>query len=229
MDLTKFESGASASPPSAPASPSSGYPSNGNPGTGTAATVPGDYWFYQILKEFENFLTAGGITPNSAVLTQMRDAAYGIVGVGSVAFFARATAPTGWLKANGAAVSRTTYAALFAAIGTVFGAGDGSTTFNLPDLRGRFPRGWSDGHTVDAGRGFGTTQEATSMLTNGVNAFSDASGSRPYVNLSDYDSAVNESGNRLHIDASVDNQEAFTYSRKTMRPTNVALLACIKY
>lgn len=48
-----------------------------------------------------------------------------------------ATAPAGWLLCAGQAVSRTRYAALFAAIGTTFGAGDGSTTFNLPDLRGR--------------------------------------------------------------------------------------------
>ena len=49
--------------------------------------------------------------------------------------------PPGWLTCIGSAVSRTTYAALFAAIGTTYGAGDGTTTFNLPDLRGRFPRG----------------------------------------------------------------------------------------
>lgn len=51
--------------------------------------------------------------------------------------YAGATAPAGWLLCTGAAVSRTTYSALFAAIGTTYGAGDGSTTFNLPDTRGR--------------------------------------------------------------------------------------------
>lgn len=51
------------------------------------------------------------------------------------------SAPTGWLICDGSAISRTTYAALFTALGTSFGAGDGSTTFNLPDLRGRFPLG----------------------------------------------------------------------------------------
>ena len=66
-----------------------------------------------------------------------------------------ATPPTGWLKCNGAAISRTAYAKLFAAIGTVFGAGDGFTTFNLPDLRGEFVRGWDDGRGVDGGRAFG--------------------------------------------------------------------------
>ena len=49
--------------------------------------------------------------------------------------------PVGWLVCNGSAVSRTTYANLFTTIGTTWGAGDGTTTFNLPDLRGKVPRG----------------------------------------------------------------------------------------
>ncbi|AKF12995.1 putative tail fiber protein [Sinorhizobium phage phiM19] len=79
---------------------------------------------------------------------------------GAVMWFARNSAPAGFLKANGAAVSRTTYAALYAAIGTTFGAGDGSTTFNLPDLRGEFIRGWDDGRGIDVSRVFGSAQSA---------------------------------------------------------------------
>lgn len=56
---------------------------------------------------------------------------------GQMGHTARSTAPDGWLAADGSAVSRTTYADLFAAIGTTYGVGDGSTTFNLPDARGR--------------------------------------------------------------------------------------------
>lgn len=56
---------------------------------------------------------------------------------GSVIPYAATAAPSGWLPCDGAAVSRTTYADLFALIGSTFGAGDGSTTFNVPDLRGR--------------------------------------------------------------------------------------------
>ena len=78
---------------------------------------------------------------------------------GAVVMFARSTPPTGWLKANGGAVSRPAYAALFAAIGTTFGAGDGATTFNVPDLRGAFMRGWDDGRGLDAGRTFGAYQD----------------------------------------------------------------------
>jgi len=64
--------------------------------------------------------------------------------VGSYLLFAGKTLPTGYLLCNGAAVSRTTYAALFAVIGTTYGAGDGSTTFNLPNLDGRVLQGVND-------------------------------------------------------------------------------------
>lgn len=60
---------------------------------------------------------------------------------GTGAIFFGTTVPTGYLLCDGSAVSRTTYAALFAVIGTTYGAGDTTTTFNLPDMRGLFPRG----------------------------------------------------------------------------------------
>lgn len=66
---------------------------------------------------------------------------YSPVPVGIVRCFAGSTSPSGWLICDGSAISRTTYAALFGAIGTMYGIGDGSTTFNLPDLRQRFPLG----------------------------------------------------------------------------------------
>lgn len=65
----------------------------------------------------------------------------GNVPTGCVAMYINATPPTGWLLCNGTAVSRTTYAALFTVIGTTYGSGDGSTTFNLPDMQGRVPVG----------------------------------------------------------------------------------------
>lgn len=83
--------------------------------------------------------------------------------VGKISMFARSTAPSGYLKCNGAAISRTTYAALFSAIGTTFGAGDGSTTFNIPDLRGEFIRGWDDARGVDSGRVFGGWQDGQNV------------------------------------------------------------------
>ncbi len=62
---------------------------------------------------------------------------------GTIMMYGGATLPAdaGWLIADGSAISRTTYAELFGAIGTTYGAGDGSTTFNLPDFRGIFPKG----------------------------------------------------------------------------------------
>lgn len=80
------------------------------------------------------------------------------VPTGSVHMMATTTAPSGYLKCNGAAISRSTYAALFAIIGTAHGAGDGSSTFNVPDLRGEFVRGWDDNRGIDSGRNFATSQ-----------------------------------------------------------------------
>lgn len=68
-----------------------------------------------------------------------------LVPVGGVTQFAGAAAPSGWLLCDGAAVSRSAYAALFAVLGTTYGAGDGSTTFALPDLKGRVPVGLDTG------------------------------------------------------------------------------------
>jgi microcystin-dependent protein len=70
--------------------------------------------------------------------------AVGFVPVGVVVPFAGSTSPAGWLLCFGQAISRTTYAGLFATIGTTYGSGDGSTTFTLPDLRGRVVAGEDD-------------------------------------------------------------------------------------
>lgn len=69
--------------------------------------------------------------------------------VGEVKMVAFETVPSGWLECDGSAVSRSTYSDLYSAIGTNFGEGDGSTTFNVPDMRGMFPRGWDHGAGTD--------------------------------------------------------------------------------
>lgn len=71
MDLKKFQAAAIATPPSAEASPSTGYPTDGDPSGGVPATVPGAAWFYQMLAEMHAILTAAGITPDHANLTQL--------------------------------------------------------------------------------------------------------------------------------------------------------------
>lgn len=84
--------------------------------------------------------------------------------IGSIVPYGTTTAPTNWLVCDGSAVSRTTYANLFAVIGTSFGSGDGSTTFNLPDLRGRVPVGQKDNDSDFDGMGV-TGGEKTHILT----------------------------------------------------------------
>lgn len=69
---------------------------------------------------------------------------------GAILHFGGTVAPTGYLLCDGSAVSRTTYAALFAAIGIAFGAGDTITTFNVPDIRGRSPVGTGNGAGLTA-------------------------------------------------------------------------------
>jgi len=82
----------------------------------------------------------------------------GSIPTGTVQAFAGSTAPIGYLLCNGAAVSRTTYSKLFSVIGTTYGAGNGTTTFNVPDLRGEFIRGLDAGRGVDIGRTLGSSQ-----------------------------------------------------------------------
>jgi microcystin-dependent protein len=137
---------------------------------------------------------------------------------GMVATFAMNTPPAGWLKANGAAVSRSTYAALFTAIGTTFGVGDGSTTFNLPDLRGEFMRGWDDGRGVDSGRAFGSAQ-ADDFLSH----------THSYTLPQGNTNTTNGSGNTLgSANFAITKTSGSTGGTET-RPRNIALLACIKY
>jgi len=79
--------------------------------------------------------------------------------VGSIIMWPSAVSPgANWLTCNGAAVSRTTYASLFTVLSTLYGSGDGSTTFNLPDYRGIFPRGLDSGKGYDTARALGTYQ-----------------------------------------------------------------------
>lgn len=83
--------------------------------------------------------------------------AAGRVPPGAVMFYAGATSPAGWYACDGSLKNRTTDAALFAAIGTTFGAGDGSTTFNIPDMRSRTPKGAGQGTFVASTASTGVT------------------------------------------------------------------------
>lgn len=92
---------------------------------------------------------------------------------GEIRQFAFSAIPTGFLGCYGQAVSRTTFADLFAVIGITFGPGNGTTTFNVPDLRGQFLRGFNNGGGVgNASRVLGSTEAATTIgdYTTGASA-----------------------------------------------------------
>lgn len=105
---------------------------------------------------------------------------------GVILTFGGSTVPEGFLLCNGAAISRTTYAKLFAAIGTLYGAGDGATTFNLPDMRDKFAEGsgtYTVGTAVEAGLP-NITGEFTGSASNIISgAFSLVSASTGYLRL----------------------------------------------
>lgn len=112
---------------------------------------------------------------------------------GEVAAFARDTPPVGWLVCDGSLVSRVTYARLFSAIGSRFGSGNGSTTFQLPDLRGEFVRGWDNGRGADNGRVFGTFQADQNQSHNHSGTTSQGGSHNHYLSIN-----TNVSGDHVH-------------------------------
>jgi phage-related tail fiber protein len=168
---------------------------------------------------------------------------------GTIVYFAGLSAPQGYLKANGQAVPRASYPLLFNAIGTTYGVGNGSTTFNIPDLRGEFIRGWDDGRGLDAGRGLATVQNSDvgshthtyndlyGMIDDnpsGMQSIYDIDGNRVEYWLDD---TGNWGGDYLPMNNDEDGDRSALYykgrtdpaSGNDTRPRNFSLLACIKY
>jgi microcystin-dependent protein len=152
---------------------------------------------------------------------------------GTVIQVAMNSAPSGYVKCDGAAISRTTFSDLFDAIGTTWGAGDGSSTFNVPDLRGEFVRGWDDGKGTDSGRAFASSQsDATDV--NGLD-LSDPGHTHSVTVLSNT-TTTNATGARIGgqlasstIPTSSETTGiTITSSDSETRPRNIALLYCIK-
>ncbi len=115
------------------------------------------------LKVKDAGITATQLATDSVVETRIQDGAVtsnklaasaisAIMPSGSLMPYAGASAPNGYLLCDGAAISRSTYSALFALVGTTYGAGDGSSTFNIPDLRGRVIAGQDDMGGASANR-----------------------------------------------------------------------------
>lgn len=147
---------------------------------------------------------------------------------GSIIWFAGSSPPNGYIKANGATLSRTIYADLFGAIGTTYGVGDGSTTFKIPDLRGEFIRGWDDGRGVDAGRAWASGQGDKIRQTSAT----DSNGGYIYGNggiMFESASKTNRTLNNAGTHSPYGSLIIISLGGTETRPRNVALLACIKY
>jgi microcystin-dependent protein len=144
--------------------------------------------------------------------------AQSLLPAGAVMPFAMNSAPSGWLAADGAAVSRTTYATLFAAISTTHGVGDGSTTFNLPDLRGIFVRG-SGSQTIS-----GTTYSGTFAAKQQDELKSHDHQYTRYAQL-----ITRVGGGDNNIWASTAGVQTSSTGGTETRPANIALLYCIKF
>lgn len=198
--------------------------------------------------ETKRFKVADAVELNEAINKKQLSEAIGNIQTlpaGAIISLATSTAPSGFLKANGAEVSRATYSKLFEVIGTTFGEGDGSTTFKLPDLRGEFIRGWDDGKGVDAGRIFGSWQVATAFMGDGDGqniGTPNLNDSNHYAILG-YDLDIFPANTRqltvayptptssssaitgMHAVGGANNGTDFARTR----PRNIALLYCIKY
>lgn len=157
---------------------------------------------------------------------------------GAVIAFVGVSAPSGWLLCQGQAVSRTTFSILFTLIGTTYGTGDGSTTFNVPDLRGSFVRGTDNGRGLDSGRGLGSYQSdalqnitGTAAIGNGYgdtrSAVENSSGAlyagNSYQSFAASKSQVNNTARDLFFDAS-----RVVRAANETRPVNLAMNYIIK-
>lgn len=145
---------------------------------------------------------------------------YMAVPAGTVVYVCSHKPPYGYLKADGTAVSREQYKELFAAIGVYFGAGDGESTFNLPDLRGEFIRGLDNGRGIDAGRELGNVQ--MDEFKSHYHGFLD----RPNMRL---ESGVYSWVPQIMEVAEQDSIATTRAGGSETRPRNIALLACVKY
>lgn len=287
-----YLSGALQTKPDISALTSKGYPTDGNPGTGIAPTVPGAGWAYMIMEELLGVIEAAGITPEKTSLDQLKKAipimvpklmenqalageklkngtvsidalknsvfatlenakngtprlivtsdvllsfVQFLIPAGVTCFFAGKSVPDGWLACNGAVYPRSKYPRLFAAIGTTYGAGDGSTTFaipkahhqvleatstisevgqvmeaGLPDITGEF---WDLASTVDAGMGNGNGAFKRANVTGSLHQPS----SLKHISM-DTD-GLNFKASRLNA----------LYHGDTLQTSALRLLAIVKY
>jgi len=146
---------------------------------------------------------------------------------GTIIHYAGRTVPSGWLICNGANVSRTDYAALFAAIGTIYGAGNGSTTFGLPNLNGRFFEGTTYTGSVGTYYSAGLPNISGEYQGgDGLNLYS--SGAFGFVKESG--SQITGGSYKLDIgDFKASRSSSVFGSSSGVQPPSMALLPCIKF
>jgi len=196
-----------------------------------------------------SFSTTGGLSASSVRAESIGGTAgQFLVPVGAVMAFTTSTAPSGWLKLNGAELVRSDFSALWTfasnsgnlvseATWTAtnqgsFSTGNTTTTFRLPDLRGEFVRGWADSGTIDSGRSFGSTQtDEFKSHTHNVN--NQTAEGPQWLGFSRNDlnpSAPNDG--TAQVAGGIGNDRIFSIVNtggSETRPRNIALLYCIKY
>ena len=155
------------------------------------------------------------------------------VPTGMIAFFDLTDIPDGWLLCDGSAVSRTTYANLFAKIGTRHGAGDGSTTFNLPDMDARFLEGTTDtgqvGTKVEAGLpNISGQHNVPNGNRSGDALYVDVRGCFGYVSQASQTGNAGDEGVGCRIDINASRSSAIFGVSTTVQPSSLRGLACIK-
>jgi len=136
--------------------------------------------------------------------------------VGAIIPYPVSVVPNGYLECNGAELSRDTYASLFAVIGVTYGAGNGSTTFRIPDTRGEFIRGFDNGRGVDTGRIIGTNQ-------------SDELKSHSHQLWGRIASAAGTANREISGVSGNSNVQSNSFGGLETRPRNIAMMYCIKY
>jgi microcystin-dependent protein len=188
-------------------------------------------------------LSAGDLAAGKVALVEYDGTRFQLVNssqqipAGGMVDFARSSPPSGWLAANGAAVSRTTYSALFAAIGTAFGSGDGSTTFNVPDRRDRMSIGSGSTYALAA---TGGSKDAIVVSHTHTATVTDPGHVHTYTR---YSSQQNQSGSATPCwtgdstqntgsattGISVANSTTGSSGTNANLPPYLGLLSCIKY
>lgn len=166
----------------------------------------------------KQILTLFFLLISTSSFSQVRRGTGADLPAGMVLAHAGQACPTGFLKADGALISRATYPSLFASIGVLYSVGNGTTTFGLPDYRGVFLRGLDEGKGLDSGRSLGSYQADDNLSHNHV---------------IDAKQETN-SGGSDHISSSTPGGIAYTYSTRysggsEARPKNISVIYCVKF